>query len=257
MSGANRTKQQDRRRKRQLIGETQLAEDKKKEFENDLTLDWFMPVGLQIDCVNSFEKNSFSVVDGVSGCGKTSVALWWALNKIKTDRSYHKLIFIKNPTEVGDDQIGFLSGDENDKLMAHMDTTKRIFQGFVSKNKLENDISKDRIRLTIPNFLLGTTFDNSIIIIDECQTMSPKTIKLLTERCGKNSKYILLGDGGQRYSVKSRADGFSDFIERVTVTHQGVRWSKHEPYVGYVKMNAEDNQRSSESAFINRIYEDF
>lgn len=258
MTGVNRMREQQRKsrkERRQEIGESKLAEDRKKSFENDWNLDWFIPKGLQQDCIESFNKNIFTVVDAPSGCGKTTTALWWSLTQLQ-NRTVQQLIFIKNPTEAGDDCIGFLSGNETDKLMAHYDTTKRIFHELISKNKLENDVSKDRIRLTIPNFLLGATFDNAIVIIDETQTMSPRTVKLLTERCGMNTTYILLGDSSQAYSVKKRADGFKDMIERITMEHQGVRWSKYEPNVGYVKMSPEDNQRSSGSKFINKLYED-
>lgn len=259
MAGNNRVRQQDRvdrKRNRQKQGEVQLASDKKKTFENDWNLDWFQPRGLQIDCKESFERNVFTIIDAPSGCGKTTLSLWMGLCMLKNDPQCHQLIFIKNPTETGDDQIGYLSGSEADKLTAHYDTTKRIFWELMSKNKLENDMSKDRIRLTIPNFLLGATFDNAVVIIDEGQTMSPKTLKLLTERCGQNTKYLILGDSGQSYSVKKRPDGFKDLVERVTVEHQGMRFSKHEPMMGYVKMTPEDNQRSSGSKFINKVYED-
>lgn len=243
---------QDRHQKRQQHGEELLIND--KQFDNDWNLDWFKPKGLQIDCVESFYKNTYTAVDAPSGCGKTTTALWWALTEIR-NRKYDQLIFIKNPTEVGDDQIGYLSGSESDKLLAHYDTTKRIFHELMSKGKLEADIRKEKIRLTIPNFLLGATFDDAIVIMDEVQTMSPNTVKLLTERCGLRSKYILLGDSDQAYSVKKRADGFADFIDRTTSVHQGIKWPRYEPNAGYVRMSREDNQRSSGSKFINRIYE--
>lgn len=259
MAGQNRMRQQERKsrkERRQDIGAQLLTEDRKKQFENDWNLDWFKPLGLQIDCVEAFNKNIFSVIDSPSGCGKTTTALWLALNALKSNPACHQVVFIKNPTEVGDDQIGYLSGSESDKLTAHYDTTKRIFWDLMSKNKLENDIAKDRIRLTIPNFLLGATISNAVVIMDECQTMSPNTIKLLTERCGEHTKYLILGDSSQAYSVKRRKDGFADFIDRVTMTHQGARWSKFEPFVGYVKMTRDDNQRSDGSAFINKLYEE-
>lgn len=256
MSGPNRRAQQSRKERRAQHGEKLLMEDnKRKQFENDWNLDWFHPKGLQLDCVDSFDKNTFSVIDGPSGSGKTSTALWWALNQLKL-QNYSQIVFIKNPTEVGDDAIGFLSGSESDKLLAHYDTTKRIFHEFVSKNKLENDISKDRVRLTIPNFLLGASLNNAIVIMDEVQTMSPATVKLLLERCGVYSKYIVLGDSAQTYSVKKRADGFKDVISRVTVEHRGIKFSKFEPHFGYVKMTREDNQRSEGSKFINKLYEE-
>ena len=244
-----------RKERRQDHGNQKLAEDiKEKSFDNDWNLDWFKPRGLQIDCVESFNRRTFTIINAPSGSGKTSVALWAALTELK-NRNYNQLIFIKNPTEVGDDKIGFLTGSEQDKLMAHMDTTKRIFHEFMSKNKLENDIRNDKIRLTIPNFLLGATFDNCIVLLDEAQTMSKSTIKLLLERCGKNTKYIVMGDPTQTYSVSKRNDGFTDLINRSTGEYQGIRVPRYDQF-GYVKMTREDNQRSQGSKLINRIYED-
>ena len=258
MAKRSRRTSQDRYEAKVVRGEQQLKEDaRNKEFQNDWQLDWFTPKGFQIDCVDSIERNTFTIIDGPSGTGKTTTALWVALHALK-NREYRQLLYIKNPSEVGDDKIGFLSGDEQDKLAAHMDTVKRIFHTFMSKNKLECDLSKETIRLTIPNFLLGATFDNSIILIDECQIMSPNTVKLLLERCGKSAKYIILGDSNQRYAVTNRKDGFSDLIERTTVpvTNTSFRTSKYPNHFGYVKMNRHDNQRSEGSKLINLIYEE-
>ena len=51
-----------------------------------------------------------------------------------------------------------------------------------------------KIQFLIPNYALGTTFDNSIVIIDEAQMLEPLIMKLLLERTGINSKVIVLGD---------------------------------------------------------------
>lgn len=235
--------------------EKQQVPTERHNQSNDWYLDNFHPQGLQIDCVESFEKNIFTIVDAPSGCGKSSVALHWGLQQLR-NRDVNQLIFIKNPTEAGDDKIGFLSGDEQDKLQAHMDTTKRIFDTFLSKGALECAIKKDNIRLTIPNFLLGATFDNAVVIIDETQVMSDKTVKMLLERCGKNAKYIIAGDSGQRYSVGNRNDGFKDLINRVTGEGGGIRQSIYPGKIGYIKMTYLDNMRSDGSALINKVYED-
>lgn len=251
-------RREDKHEARVNRGNQQLREDlNKRQFGNDWTLDWFNPKGLQLDCIDSFIKNTFTIINGPSGSGKTSTALWCALHSLK-NRDASQIVFIKNPVECSDDLIGYLSGNEQDKLSAHFDTTKRIFHQFMSKNKLECDISKDKIRLTIPNFLLGATLPNAVVIIDEGQTMSPPIMKMLLERCGENSKYIILGDPTQRYAAKKRADGFSDLIERVTVPipHTlDARTSKYPRDFGYIKMTRHDNQRSEGSKLINMIYE--
>lgn len=258
MKSSNRNAQQDKRsrkEKRKDIGEDLLKKDKCKEHnEDNWNLDWFKPEGMQHEIIESINKNVFTLVNGPSGVGKTSTALWKALSALK-NRDYAELVFAKNPTEAGDDKIGFLSGDEQDKLQAHYETTKLIFQNFMTTQKLENDL-KQKIRLTIPNFLLGATFDNAIVLLDECQLMSKDTVKLLLERCGKHTKYVVMGDSRQRYAVSKRNDGFADLINKVTVEHQGIRVSKHPSMFGYVKLSRADNQRSEGSKFINKIYEE-
>lgn len=251
-------KRKDKHQERVDRGNRQLADDQKqKEFGNDWNLGWFKPEGLQKDCVYGMDHCTFTIIDAPSGCGKTTTALWAGLMALK-EREFNQLIFIKNPTEVGDDKIGFLSGDEQDKLAAHLDTTKRIFHTFMSKNKLECDIKSDKIRLTIPNFVLGSTWDNAFIILDESQLMSPATMKLLLERCGKNSKYVVLGDSGQRYAVTKRSDGFNDLIERITYQPDSIhlRQSRYPTSFAYIKMSRHDNQRSEGSKLINELYED-
>ena len=240
---------------RQQRGEEQLVRDRqKKDFANDWDLGWFVPKGLQQDIVHSIRKNTFTIVDGPSGSGKTSTALWEALMQLKGG-SIQQLIFIKNPCEAGDDKIGFLSGNEQDKLQAHYESTKVIFQNFMSPEKLECDLQK-RIFLKIPNFVLGATFDYSVVLIDEAQVMSPDTVKLLLERCGKDTRYVIMGDAKQRYAISKRNDGFTDLIQKATTEWQGIRVPRDGGMFGYIKMTHLDNQRSEGSKYINRLYDE-
>jgi len=172
------------------------------------------------------------------------------------NKNFEKIYLIKNPTEAGDDQIGFLPSSAEDKISVHMEAMKSIFYQFISKEKLENDIKAENIILTIPNFLLGRTIDRSIIILEEAQTMSPNTVKLISERAGQGSIVVIVGDSKQRYSVKKRDDGLNDLIGRVTTPtgETGELISKYES-VGYIKMTSDNNMRSSLSKFITEIYE--
>ena len=167
---------------------------------------------------------------------------------------FRKLIFLKNPTEVGDDQIGFLSGDKTDKLAAHYESTKRIFQQFMTANKLENDIASGKIELNIPNYALGATWDNSIILIDEVQLMSPNTVKLLLERAGLNTRIVIMGDVNQTYAIKRRANGLGDLLDRVVPINEEGEREAIVDFIGYVEMTTADNQRSRLSQFITEVY---
>jgi predicted ribonuclease YlaK len=225
----------------------------KEKFDNQYKLDWFTPEGSQHLITEAMDACELIVVDAPSGTGKSTTVLWKALNDYK-QRKYQKVLLIKNPTEAGNDQIGFLSGDKTSKLEAHMESMKSIFLQFMSSGKLENDIKNENIVLDIPNYLLGRTFDDTLILLEEAQTMSPETVKLCAERAGQGSKVVVVGDSKQRYSVKGRKDGLRDLIEKVTQEHAGYLIPKY-ANVGYIRMESDNNMRSSLSKFITEIYE--
>lgn len=220
---------------------------------DDYRLDEFTPVGNQEAIVRSMVGNDLTIVNAPAGTGKTTTALWKALQMLKAG-DFRKLIFLKNPTEVGDDQIGFLSGDKTDKLAAHYESTKRIFQQFMTANKLENDIASGKIELNIPNYALGATWDNSIILIDEVQLMSPNTVKLLLERAGLNTRIVIMGDVNQTYAIKRRANGLGDLLDRVVPINEEGEREAIVDFIGYVEMTTADNQRSRLSQFITEVY---
>lgn len=220
---------------------------------DDYRLDEFIPVGNQEAIVRSMVWNDLTIVNAPAGTGKTTTALWKALQMLKAG-DFRKLIFLKNPTEVGDDQIGFLSGDKTDKLAAHYESTKRIFQQFMTANKLENDIASGKIELNIPNYALGATWDNSIILIDEVQLMSPNTVKLLLERAGLNTRIVIMGDVNQTYAIKRRANGLGDLLDRVVPINEEGEREAIVDFIGYVEMTTADNQRSRLSQFITEVY---
>lgn len=226
-------------------------------FNNDWNMEWFEPSDKQQEALDKFDKSVFNILDASSGCGKTTTALWYAFKHYRV-KNYERIIFVKTAVETGDDLIGFLSGDEGQKLLAHHQTTREIMWNFISKNKLECDEGNRNIVLTIPNFLLGTTWDNCIVLIDEAQTLSGNTMKMLLERCGQNTKYIIMGDSKQRYAVKHRGDGLSDLVVRTTkeIEDSRDRTPNNPDMFSYTKMTSVHNMRSEGSAYITEVYDD-
>ncbi len=220
---------------------------------NDWKMHLFNPTVKQDPIPQSMVENYLTVVNAPSGCGKTSVAVWKALSLYKQN-VFKRVVFVKNPTEAGDDQIGFLSGDADEKLTRHFHETKRIFTQFISKGKMDSGEREGWLEFTIPNFLLGATIDDAIILIDEAQTMSPDTIKLLIERAGRDSHVVVMGDSRQRYSVKRRDDGFSDLISKITEQDEEGNFISKYGIVGYVELTTEENQRSELSKLVTELY---
>lgn len=235
---------------RRLRGEVQQADV--NYFKNQkYSLDWFKPRGRQTEIVDAMDQYDWVVIQGSSGVGKTSTVVWKALSLL--GNQYRKIVFVKNPTEAGDDQIGYLTGDAENKLQAHFDSIRGVFLDFMPKGKLDSDEKNGNIQFKIPNFMLGATVSNSLLILDECQTYSPSTLKLLMERVDDSCKLIILGDHNQCYSVKKRKDGLTDLVDRTTTVDGMGRYSV-EPLLKYIELPSSENQRGEISKRVTEIY---
>lgn len=255
MSGKNREKQRINKENKRAAQQLNNVADEERKHQSHYRLDWFHPTPIQETIVESYMYNDLTAVQGSSGTGKSTTIIWQALTDLK-DRHYNKIIFCKTPAELGDDKIGFLSGDANEKLKAHFDTMRGIFHTFMTKEKLAMEEAHGVIEFTIPNFIAGRTIDNAVLIIDEGQLLSIGTTKLVLERAGRNCKVVVLGDKAQTYAAAHRADGFTDLVNRITtVNEDGVRESNQET-MGFVEMKAGDNMRSDLSRRIVELYEE-
>lgn len=241
----------DRHESRQSRGDQMIANDIAIKNEN-YDLSWFKPSQGQTKILQSMMEKDCTLVDGKSGCGKSTTVIWQSLKWLK-DGHYRKIIFIKSPTQMGMDDVGFLSSNEakfDYPLMAMRD----IFHSFMSKQKLESEEKKERIQFTFPNWLAGITFSNAIVIIDELQLMQPEIVKLCIERADSSCKVVCMFDAKQRYASNWRKDGATDLLNRVSKVEDGVRYIT-EPLFGYVKLSSSENRRGALSKRITELYD--
>jgi len=241
------------RRVEQLESKQNQEETYTAKNPNDkYNLSWFHPLGKQQTYVNDMHRYDTVLVQGSSGVGKSTAAVWCGLSLL--GKGFKRVMFIKTPNEVGDDAIGFLSGNENDKLVAHFKNMKNIFLDFMSESKLETDVKKRNIVFDIPNFIQGGTFSDTFAIIDEAQNMTPATLKLLLERFDDSCKVVVLGDCKQTYSVKKRKDGFTDLVNRVCEIDNAGRKYCVEKGWSYVELPPSENRRGKRSRRITELY---
>lgn len=192
-----------------------------------------------IDC------SDMVMVSGKAGTGKTAAVLHNYAKTYLNDKT-KKIIIIRTPVEAGMDKIGALPGSEEEKIGPHFSSAKRILETLLSKEKVKCDTGK-RIHFVIPNFVLGETFDDSLIIISEAQQMSPEMLKLLLERTGKNSKVVIEGDESQRYTSTGKRAGLSKMVEIFNKNPQSG--------IEYFEFSKYNNMRSDFVGKINQVFE--
>ena len=115
---------------------------------------------------------------GAAGTGKTYISLYLALKDVfNLKKPYDKVVLVRSlmPTR----EIGFLPGDEEDKAALYQVPYQNMVQFmFEMPNEQQFNTLYDRLKgqgslfFLSTSFLRGLTFDNSIIIVDECQNLN-------------------------------------------------------------------------------------
>ena len=163
------------------------------------------------------EKNQF--LFGAAGTGKTFVSLYLALNDIfNLKTKYDKVVLVRSLIPTRD--IGFLPGDEEDKSALYQVPYQNMVQFmFEMPNEQAFNSLYDRLKgqgslfFLSTSFLRGLTFDNSIIIVDECQNLNFHELDTIITRVGQDSRIIFCGDFDQSDLVKhNEKNGLHDFL---------------------------------------------
>ena len=157
---------------------------------------------------------------GCAGTGKTFVSLYLALSEVlKNETPYDKVIMVRSliPTR----EIGFLPGDEEDKAALYQVPYSNMMQFmFEQPNEQAFETLYNRLKgqgsyyFLSTSFLRGLTFDNSIIIVDECQNLNFHELDTIITRVGQDSKIVFCGDFSQTDLTRTNErNGLMDFLQ--------------------------------------------
>ena len=168
----------------------------------------------------SWKKGLNQFLFGCAGTGKTFISLYLALQEVlKNETPYDKVIVVRSliPTR----EIGFLPGDEEDKAALYQVPYSNMMQFmFEQPNEQAFSMLYDRLKtqgsfyFLSTSFLRGLTFDNSIIIVDECQNLNFHELDTIITRVGQDSKIFFCGDFGQSDLTRmNEKNGLMDFLQ--------------------------------------------
>ena len=167
----------------------------------------------------SYKKGQNQFLYGCAGTGKTFVTLYLAmLEVLRNDTPYDRVVMVRSliPTR----EIGFLPGDEEDKAALYQVPYSNMVQFmFKQPNEQAFYMLYDRLKtqgsfyFLSTSFLRGLTFDNSIIIVDECQNLNFPELDTILTRVGQDSKIMFCGDFMQTdLSKVNERNGLHDFL---------------------------------------------
>lgn len=173
----------------------------------------------QKDFLNNLKDNNKNICFGIgsAGTGKSFVSLSYGLSKLKDGSFEHIIMVVPTAQAVGRDmQTGFLPGDLEDKVKPFKDVDRYTIEKILKmsenvdyKGYAQHLVNSGLIQYEFINFMLGKTFDNSLILVNEAEQYTKEDMKLILTRIGENSKIIITGDSAQinRDSLlKNRSD---------------------------------------------------
>ena len=149
----------------------------------------------------SKEQNLFAY--GAAGTGKTFIALYLALRDVMNEESPYDKVYIVRSL-VSTREIGFLPGTHEDKSELYQIPYKNMVRHMfempddASFDMLYDNLKhQETISFWSTSFLRGTTLDDAIVIVDECQNLNFHELDSIITRVGQDSKIVFCGDVNQ------------------------------------------------------------
>lgn len=177
------------------------------------------------------EKAPLAIIKGPAGTAKTLFSLAVGLQKILEDSSnQYRRILVCRPNVTLDEDIGFLPGTEQDKILPFMrpiydnleilvdsDENERYKNESELKDKVKELFDRRIITTEAVAYLRGRSIVKNWVIIDEAQNLSPKQVKAIITRVGIGTKLILIGDPDQidQPFLDSRSNGLCYASEKM------------------------------------------
>ncbi len=206
---------------------------------------------LQEALMTGAEEAPLVIVKGMAGTAKTFYSLAVGLHAmLEQDQPLYRRILISRPNVHFDDDIGFLPGDEGEKiapllrpvidnleLLVDQNEDERFADEVSLSGKVEELFDRDIVSAQALNFIRGRSVTKTYLIIDEAQNLTPKQAKGIITRAGIGTKIILLGDPNQIDNplLDERTNGLSYAAEHM----------KGSPLCFQVSLTAEECERSA------------
>ena len=184
-----------------IIQNTDDDSEKEMRFDGEKFVSLKLPSSKFIKAKNSLQRCALDILNnqditiaailGGYGSGKSFISMQMALYNVQEKGYQSKILGIRSPQGEGID-VGYLPGTLEDK-------TDNFFLPLVQQlngGEFELESLKQRgvLESNIPYYLKGTTYNDTIMLVDEAEDLDEKQIRLVGTRVGSNSKIYFAGD---------------------------------------------------------------
>jgi len=151
---------------------------------------------------------------GRAGTGKSALALCAGLEAVLERRQHRKVMVFRPLYAVGGQDLGYLPGNEADKMgpwaQAVFDTLGAVVSGAV----VEEVMDRGMLEVLPLTHIRGRSLHDAFVIVDEAQSLERNVLLTVLSRIGQSSRVVLTHDVAQRDNLRvGRHDGVAAVIE--------------------------------------------
>lgn len=184
-----------------IIQNTDDDSEKEMRFDGEKFVALKLPPSKYIKAKNSLQRCALDILNnqditiaailGGYGSGKTFISLQMALYNANEKGYQSKILGVRSPQGEGK-EVGFLPGDLNSKVEGFFEPLTQQLNG--GEFELESLKQRGVLETNIPFYMKGTTYNDTILVVDEAEDLDEKQIRLVGTRVGSNSKIYFAGD---------------------------------------------------------------
>lgn len=145
------------------------------------------------------------ILKGPAGTAKTFLSIASGLHQVMETAEYRKLLILR-PNIKFDEDIGYLKGDEMDKIKPLIRPCMDNLEALLSNKKDTTEQALSRVEYVFQKgwvtaealaYLRGRSIANTFILVDEAQNSTPQQMLGILTRAGLDSKIVIVGDPNQ------------------------------------------------------------
>ena len=151
---------------------------------------------------------------GRAGTGKSALALCAGLEAVLERQQQKKIVVFRPLFAVGGQELGYLPGDQGEKMGPWGQAVFDTLGSVVSGNVVEEVIARGLLEVLPLTHIRGRSLHDAFVIVDEAQSLERNVLLTVLSRMGQNSRVVLTHDVGQRDNLRvGRHDGVASVIE--------------------------------------------
>lgn len=184
-----------------IIKNTDDDSEKEMRFDGEKFVSLKLPSSKFIKAKNSLQRCALDILNnqditiaailGGFGSGKTHLSMQMALYNVNEKGYQSKILGVRSPQGEGK-EVGFLPGDLTSKVEGFFEPLTQQLNG--GEFELESLKQRGVLETNIPFYMKGTTYNDTILVVDEAEDLDEKQIRLVGTRVGSNSKIYFAGD---------------------------------------------------------------